>query len=59
MLFRSDVGEIIYCDYLATAGADEGVIDEGYVDEGFSDNAVMDDADWQDAAPLGEDVMVW
>gem|GEM_PF-1675808 len=69
-----DVGEIIYCDYLADAGADEGVIDESYVDEGFSDNAVMDNADWddadfddtavdnagwQDAAPLGEEVMVW
>ena len=50
-----DVGEIIYRD-LADAGADEGVIDECYVDEGFSDNAVMDDVDWQDAAPLGEQV---
>jgi len=39
------------------------------VDEDFSDNAVMDDADfddaavdnagWQDAAPLGEEVIVW
>ena len=43
----------------AAAGMDGAEFDEGYVDEGFSDNAVMDDVDWQDAAPLGEEVMVW
>jgi len=45
-----------YIDHV-DAGADEGLIDEGYVDEDF-DDAAVDNADWQDAAPLGEGVMV-
>ena len=39
-------------------GMDADTIDEGYVDEGF-DDAAVDNAGWQDAAPLGEEVMLW
>ena len=66
--YMGNVGQFI--DHTkASAGMEEAEFDEGYVDEGFSDNAVMDDADfedaavdnagWQDAVPMGEEVMVW
>ena len=64
------IGQIIEID-AATAGADAGYVDEGYVDEGYVadpiivlDNAAVDNGDWdagdwQDAAPLGEEAMLW
>ena len=57
------IGKIIYID-AASAGADAGYIDEGYfdngaVDAGSFDNGDWDAGDWQDAAPLGEEAMVW
>ena len=53
-----NVGEIIFLDR-AVAGMDEGVIDNAVIDEADSDDAAVDNAGWQDAAPLGEEVMVW
>ena len=55
---KENIGEIIYIGK-ASAGMDEAEFDEGYVDEGFFDNAAVDNGDWQDVAPLGEEVMVW
>jgi len=53
---EGNIGEIIYVDAAAA-----GTIDEGYVDEGMVAAPIitLDNGDWQDAAPLGEEVMVW
>ena len=54
------IGEIIYIN-APSAGMDEAEFDAGYVNEGMVADPIiiLDDADWQDAAPLGEEAMVW
>ncbi|MCL2006440.1 MAG: hypothetical protein FWG73_09865, partial [Planctomycetaceae bacterium] len=47
-----NIGEIIYVD----EAADAGTIDEDYVDEGYVDDPIII---FDNAAPLGEEVMVW
>jgi len=60
---QENIGAMIYTGKAAAgmdeAEFDEAEFDEGYVDEGFFDNSAVDNADWQDAAPAGEEVMVW
>jgi len=41
------------------AGFDESYFDENTMDEDVIDNVDFDNAGWQDAAPLGEEGMVW